>query len=86
MFFILPQSGRQTLKFIKNKNAFPLKSSKAFIRTLIDDLRKEAEKMRKSSSSSAAKSDTRLSVVLNALAVKKATVTVGQRFCSPTLL
>lgn len=47
MFFILPQSGRQTLKFIKNKNAFPLKSSKAFIRTLIDDLRKEAEKMRK---------------------------------------
>jgi hypothetical protein len=44
LFFILPQSGRQTLKFIKNKNAFPLKSSKAFIRTLIDDLRKEAGK------------------------------------------
>lgn len=47
MFFILPQSGRQTLKFIKNKNAFPLKSTKAFMKTLIDDLRKEAEKMRK---------------------------------------
>lgn len=47
MFFILPQSGRQTLKFIKNKNAFLLKSTKAFMKTLIDDFGKEAEKMRK---------------------------------------
>ena len=29
------------------KNAFLLKSTKAFMKTLIDDLRKEAEKMRK---------------------------------------
>ena len=31
-------------EIFQNKNAFPLKPSKAFIRTLIDDLRKEAGK------------------------------------------
>lgn len=44
LFFYFAAIWSTNAEIFQNKNAFPLKPSKAFIRTLIDDLRKEAGK------------------------------------------